>query len=373
MSMTIGKRRSLVAAIACCLLLWGAAPACAAKDYVVEPLLSGLDRPWSLSFLPDGAMLLTGHKGSLWIVRDGKLSAPVSGVPVVEFAGQGGLFEALPHPGFAENRLVYLSYAHKGEGGNALRVARARLDGGALKDLKVIFESKPARATAVHYGGRMAWLPDGTLLVTGGDGFNYREKAQDLASDFGKIVRLNDDGTIPADNPFAGRKDARPEIWSYGHRNAQGIVFDPASGVVYAHEHGPRGGDELNVIEKGRNYGWPLATKGLDYSGAYITPFKEYKGTENAITGWTPSIAPCGLAIYRGTAFPQWDGDLFVGALAERSLHRVDMQDGKVVGEETMLKDMKERIRDVRTGPDGLLYVLTDGEGARLLRIKPAS
>ena len=237
MSMTIGKRRSLVAAIACCLLLWGAAPASAAKDYVVEPVLSGLDRPWSLSFLPDGAMLLTGHKGSLWIVRDGKLSAPVSGVPVVEFAGQGGLFEALPHPGFAENRLVYLSYAHKGEGGNALRVARARLDGGALKDLKVIFESKPARATAVHYGGRMAWLPDGTLLVTGGDGFNYREKAQDLASDFGKIVRLNDDGTIPADNPFAGRKDARPEIWSYGHRNAQGIVFDPASGVLYIYDN----------------------------------------------------------------------------------------------------------------------------------------
>ncbi|MEN3975562.1 PQQ-dependent sugar dehydrogenase [Emcibacter sp. SYSU 3D8] len=369
--MTNRRRRSLVAVMACCLMVWIAGPSAAAKEYVVETVLTGLDRPWSLTFLPDGAMLLTGHKGTLRTIRDGRMSAPISGVPAVEFDGQGGLFEALAHPRFAENGLVYLSYAHKGEGGNTLRVARARLDREALKDLKVVFESKPAHTAAVHYGGRMVWLPDGTLLITNGDGFTYREQAQNLASDFGKIVRINDDGTVPADNPFAGRKDARPEIWTYGHRNPQGMVLDPADGVVYAHEHGPRGGDELNVIVKGRNYGWPLATKGVDYSGAHITPFKEYKGTENAIIGWTPSIAPCGLAIYRGDAFPQWDGDLFVGALAGRSLHRVDMQGGKVTGEEVMLKDMKKRIRDVRTGPDGLIYVLTDGEGAALLRLRP--
>ncbi|MGE0665523.1 MAG: PQQ-dependent sugar dehydrogenase [Sphingomonadales bacterium] len=367
--MTIARVRLLLAAG----LLLCTAAAAAAKDHVVETVLDGLDRPWSLSFLPDGAMLITGHQGALWIVRDGKLSAPVSGVPAVKFAGQGGLFEALPHPDFAANRLVYLSYAHAGPEGNALRVARARLEGGALTGLQVLFESKPARSTAVHYGGRMAWLPDGTLLVTGGDGFDYREQAQKLDSDFGKIVRLNDDGSVPADNPFVGRAGSKPEIWSYGHRNAQGIVHDPATGRVYAHEHGPRGGDEINLIEKGANYGWPLATRGMDYSGAYITPFTSYKGTTDAIHGWTPSIAPCGFAIYHGAAFPQWDGDLFVGALARTSLRRVDMEQGKVVGEEIMLADLGARIRDVRVGPDGLIYVLTDGEGGKLLRLKPGA
>ncbi len=367
--MTIARVRVLLAIG----LLLCTAGVAAAKDYVTETVLSGLDRPWSLSFLPDGEMLITGHKGTLWIVKDGTLSAPVTGVPAVKFAGQGGLFEALPHPDFANNRLIYLSYAHEGQDGNALRVARAKLEGGALTELKVLFESTPPRATAVHYGGRMAWLPDGTLLVTGGDGFNYREQAQNLASDFGKIVRITDDGAVPPDNPFVGRKDARPEIWTYGHRNAQGIAVDPATGRVYAHEHGPRGGDEVNLIEKGANYGWPLATKGMDYTGAYITPFTTYKGTRDGIHGWTPSIAPCGLAIYHGTAFPQWDGDLFVGALAKTSLRRVDMDGGKVVGEEVMLADLKARIRDVRVGPDGFIYVLTDGENAKLLRLKPAS
>ena len=371
--MTIGKRRPFAAAI-CAVLLWaGPVPAMAAKEYMIEPVLEGLDHPWSVSFLPDRTMLLTELTGKLRIVQNGKLSAPVTGVPTVEFAGQGGLFEALPHPKFAENHIIYLSYAHKGADGNALRVARARLDGGVLYGLKVIFESKPARSTAVHYGGRMVFLADGTLLVTNGDGFNYREQAQNLNSDFGKIVRLNDDGTVPADNPFAGRKDAKGEIWSYGHRNPQGLVFDPQSGRVYEHEHGPRGGDELNIIKRGANYGWPLATKGVDYSGAYITPYKEYKGTENAIVGWTPSIAPCGLTLYRGAAFPQWDGDLFVGALKFKSVHRIDMQDGKVVGEHVMFEELNARIRDVRTGPDGLLYIITDGEGGRLLRVKPAA
>jgi glucose/arabinose dehydrogenase len=368
MSMTIAKVRLVLAAS----LLLLSAGAAAAKDYVVETVLDGLDRPWSLAFLPGGAMLLTEHAGALRLVKDGKLSAPVTGVPAVKFEGQGGLFEALPHPRFAGNHLVYLSYAHEGPDGNTLRVARAKLEGGALTGLKVLFEGKPARATAVHYGGRMVWLPDGTLLVTGGDGFNYREQAQNLASDFGKIVRIRDDGTVPPDNPFVGRKDARPEIWSYGHRNPQGIIHDPATGIVYAHEHGPRGGDEVNVIEKGANYGWPLATKGMDYSGAYITPYTSYKGTKDAIYGWTPSIAPCGFAIYHGAAFPQWDGDLFVGALAKTSLRRLDMEGGKVVGEEVMLADLGARIRDVRLGPDGLIYVLTDGAGAKLLRLKPA-
>jgi glucose/arabinose dehydrogenase len=360
--------------LALCALLAVPAPAAAqAKPYVTETIADGLDHPWGLSFLPDGSMLLAELTGKLRMVRGGKVSGPVSGVPAVEFAGQGGFFEAIPHPSFAENKLVYLSYAHAGERGNTLRVARARLDGAALKDLKVIFESAPARKTSVHYGGRMVFLPDGTLLVTGGDGFNYREQAQKLDNHFGKIVRLNDDGTVPKDNPFVGRKDALPEIWSYGHRNAQGIVHDAESGRVYAHEHGPRGGDELNIIEKGKNYGWPLATKGVDYSGAVITPYKEFKGTENAIVGWTPSIAPCGLTLYRGEAFPQWNGSLFVGALAAQNIHRIDMKDGKVAREEVMFKELGARIRDVRTGPDGLLYILTDGAGGKLIRVKPAA
>jgi glucose/arabinose dehydrogenase len=371
MSMTIGTRGRLAAAALACLVLSWAAPPAAAAGYRIETVAQGLDHPWSVAFLPDGAMLVTELTGKLRILRGGKVSAPVAGVPAVAFGGQGGLFEAMPHPDFAANRTVFLSYAHAGKQGHTLRVAKARLDGGALTGLKVIFEATPARSTQLHYGGRMAFLPDGTLLVTGGDGFVYREKAQTLDNHFGKIVRIDQDGRAPADNPFVGRPGARPEIWSYGHRNVQGIVVDAGDGRVYAHEHGPRGGDEVNVIEKGKNYGWPLATRGVDYSGAVITPFKEYKGTENAIVDWTPSIAPCGLTLYDGDAFPAWKGSLFAGALAARNVHRVALQDGKAAGEEVLFAELGARIRDVRTGPDGLFYLVTDGAGGKLLRVKP--
>lgn len=341
-------------------------------SYNIIPVAEGLDHPWNLTFMPDGSMLVVLLPGEIRVLRDGALSEPVSGVPEVYFESQGGLFEVLLDPDYAENGYVYLSYAHGTPGKNGTRVARAHFDGQALTDLEVIFDATPAKDTPVHYGGVMIFLPDDTLLVTVGDGFDYREEAQRLDTDLGKIIRINRDGSIPEDNPFAGRKDARPEIWSYGHRNLQGLIYDGASGRVYEHEHGPRGGDEINIIEPGKNYGWPVITWGIDYSGARISPFTEYDGMEQPLLYWTPSIAPCGFTIYRGSVFPEWDGDLFVGALAAKEVRRVDLEDGKVVGQEELFADLDERIRDVATGPDGYLYLVTDGEDGSVLRVEPA-
>jgi glucose/arabinose dehydrogenase len=253
-------------------------------------------------------------------------------------------------------------------------VARARLDDGALRDLQVIFEAKPLKDTDNHYGGRIAFLPDGTFALTLGEGFEYREKAQDLTSDLGKIVRLRDDGSVPPDNPFIGRPAVRPEIYTWGHRNPQGLVFDAASGRLYETEHGPRGGDELNIIVAHRNYGWPVITYGMDYSGAYVSPYTTHRGLEQPVIYWTPSIAPSGLAIYRGDKFPDWKGDLFVGALAFEHLRRVHLDDrGEVVAQEELLNDLHRRIRDVRAPSDGYLYVCTDDDDGRVLRLEPAN
>jgi len=330
----------------------------------VETLADGLVNPWSLAFLPDGSILVTERDGRLRVIRDGRLVAePVSGAPIAYVKSQAGFFDVMAHPDFAANRTILLSYAAGEPGSNATRVISATFDGAALSDIKTIFETKSKKDTPAHYGARLALLPDRTLLITIGDGFNYREKAQDLSNGLGKIVRINLDGSVPADNPFASKEGALPEIWSYGHRNQQGLAVDSASGVVYETEHGAKGGDEINIIEPGVNYGWPLATYGIDYSGAQVTPYTEYKGTRLPIKYWTPSIAPSGLAVYRGAMFPDWDGDLLVGALAKKALHRVDMDGTKVVGEERYLDG--ERVRDVRVGPDGAIYVTTeDHDGA---------
>ena len=243
----------------------------ASADYRIVQVAEGLDHPWSMTFLPDGSMLVVELSGQIRSIKDGALSPdPVAGVPPVFFRSQGGLFDAILHPEFAANSLIYLSYAHGTADANALRVARARFDGASLHDLDVIFEAEPLKDTPVHYGGRLLFLPDGTLLVTTGDGFDYREHAQMLDNHLGKILRINDDGSGPADNPFVGREGALPQIWSYGHRNVQGIVFDDETGRIYAHEHGAQGGDEVNVIEPGKNYGWPVITHGIDYSGARV-------------------------------------------------------------------------------------------------------
>ena len=353
-------------------LLWALLPTVSIAQYSLDTVAEDLSYPWSLAFLPDGEILVTERTGSLRIIRDGELSeAPVSGVPEVYFAGQGGLMDVILDPGFASNRLIYLSYAHGNARANATRIARAVLTDDSLEDLQVLFTVEPAKNSAYHFGGRMTFLPDGTLLVTSGDGDSQREESQNLKSLLGKVIRINRDGSIPDDNPYTDYPDAHPAIWSYGHRNPQAILYDAVSDTVYEHEHGPMGGDELNTIEAAANYGWPAITYGRDYNFASISPYTEYPGMEQPVIYWTPSIAPAGMTMYRGVAFPDWQGNLFVAALAERSIRRLELSDGEVVSQEVMFEDLGERMRDVRTGPDGMIYLVTDGPGGRVLRITP--
>ena len=343
--------------------------------YKVIEIAKGLDHPWSMAFLPDGSILVTERIGRLRLIQGGWLRPePISGVPAVHTGSQAGLFDIVLHPKFVQNNIVYLTYAAGTKAANGTQVARARFDGRALQDLHVIFKAMPLKDTDNHYGGRMAFLPDGTFALTIGEGFEYREKAQDLTSDLGKIVRLNEDGSVPQDNPFVGQASVRPEIYSWGHRNEQGLIFDAQSGRLYETEHGPRGGDELNIIVAGKNYGWPVITYGMDYSGAYVSPYTQRAGLEQPVIYWTPSIAPSGLAMYHGDKFPAWRDDLFVGALAFKHLRRIHLDErGNVIDQEQLLNDLHWRIRDVRTAPDGYLYVCTDDADGRVLRIEPAS
>ena len=345
-----------------------------AQDYRIETVTAGLEHPWSLAFLPDGRMLVTERVGRLRIIaRDGSLDPePVAGVPEAFVAAQAGLMEVLPDPDFASNQWLYLSYAYGTEQANNTRLARGRLVDGRLQDVEVLFSALPAKAGAAHYGGRMAFLPDQTLVLTLGDGFDWREQAQNPANHLGKIVRLNRDGSVPADNPLVGQAGAAAEIYSLGHRNVQGIYYDARLQRLYSHEHGPRGGDELNLIEPGYNYGWPLITYGVDYTGAQISPYTELPGLQQPLLHWTPSVAPSSLTQYRGALFPEWQGDLFASTLAERSVRRIRMLHGKLAGEEILFEELEERIRDVRSGPDGALYLLTDNAQGRVLRVVPA-
>ncbi len=343
--------------------------------YRVSEIAKGLDHPWSMAFLPGGSMLVTERVGRLRLIKDGALQTqPIGGVPAVHTGSQAGLFDIVLHPNFAQNHIVYLTYAAGTAAANGTQVARARFEGGALQDLRVIFKAMPLKDTDNHYGGRMAFLPDGTFALTIGEGFEYREKAQDLSSDLGKIVRLNEDGGVPRDNPFVGQSSARPEIYTWGHRNEQGLFFDAHSGRLYETEHGPRGGDELNIIVAHRNYGWPVITYGMDYSGAYVSPYTQRAGLEQPVIYWTPSIAPSGLAMYYGDKFPAWRGDLFVGALAFKHLRRIHLDErGEVLDQEQLLTDLNWRIRDVRAPADGYLYVCTDESDGRVLRLEPAA
>jgi aldose sugar dehydrogenase len=343
--------------------------------YKVTEIAKGLDHPWSMAFLPDGSMLVTERVGRLRRITGGSLlPQPIAGVPAVHTGSQAGLFDIVLHPNFSKNNIVYLTYAAGTKAANGTQVARARFDGTALRDLQVIFRAMPLKDTDNHYGGRMAFLPDGTFALTIGEGFEYREQAQDLTSDLGKIVRLNEDGSVPQDNPFVGQPSVRPEIYTWGHRNPQGLIFDAQSGRLYETEHGPRGGDELNIIVAHKNYGWPVITYGMDYSGAYVSPYTQRPGLEQPVIYWTPSIAPSGLAMYRGDKFPAWRGDLFVGALAFKHLRRVHLDAlGNVVDQEQFLNDLRWRIRDVRAAPDGYLYVCTDEADGRVLRLEPVN
>lgn len=344
----------------------------AATEYRVETLAEDLRWPWSVAALPEGGFLVTEREGRLlWLPGDGTRRV-LDGTPATLFAGQGGYFDVILHPGFARNRLVYLSYAEGTEQANHTAIFRARFEAdGSLTGGERILQLAPDKETPQHYGGRMLFLPDGTLLITSGEGFEHREQAQSLESELGKILRVGDDGAELSSNPFSHIDEAR-RIWSYGHRNPQGLAFDPVAQVVYEHEHGPRGGDEVNIIEGGENFGWPAVTHGVDYSGAYVSPFKTAPGMKDPIWTWVPSIAPSGLAVYRGSDFPGWNGDLLVGALVDREIRRLTVRRGEVLEETALLSELGERIRDVRVF-DGRIYVLTDSEAGRLLRLRPAA
>lgn len=348
----------------------------------VVTVAKGLEHPWGLAFLPDGRMLVTERPGRLRIAAaDGALSEPVAGVPEVYETGQGGLLDVALDPSFAQNRLVYLSYA-EADGpvagtavcrGRLVEVAGAPAPGRArLEDVQVIFRQRPKVSGPNHWGSRLVFAPDGTLFVTLGERYQ-RDRAQRRDETLGKLVRINPDGSIPADNPFVDAKDGTlPEIWSLGHRNMQGATLHPRTKVLWTHEHGARGGDEINVPEAGRNYGWPIITYGRDYSMLPIGEGTSKPGLEQPIHYWDPSIAPSGMAFYTGGKFPTWQGDLFVGALAGQLLVRLELDGTKVTHEERLLEDLGERIRDVRDGPDGSLWLLTDAPDGRILRLEPA-
>jgi len=358
----------------CLIIVAIAAVSASAQDYTVDTLVEGLDHPWSLAFLPDGRMLVTERSGQLRVISNGSLQEePINGVPQAYVNSQGGLFEVLPALDFDTSNMLYLSMAYGTDRENSLRVIRGRLQGNSLVDVEDIFRAQPLRNTPVHYGGRMLFLPDGTLLIGYGDGFDFREDAQRLGNHTGSIFRLNPDGSIPTDNPFINGMGARPEIFTYGHRNVQGIAYDPVSNRIWQHEHGPRGGDELNLLRAGQNYGWPIVAHAVNYSGARVTPFTELPGVANPVHIWRSAIAPAGLAVYRDELFTGWYGNLLVAGLASRALHRLEVEGENVVSEQRLLTDLNRRIRDVRVGPDGAVYVLTDHSNGELLRLVPGS
>ena len=351
------------------------------SGFKVVTVVRGLNYPWSLAFLPDNSFLVTERRGRMLLFKNDGVTRVVRGLPRIVAKSQGGLLDVIPDPDFSTNRTIYFSYVAGGFGGTGTEVARAVLDGTTLKNMKVIFRAEPKTGKPKHFGSRLLIAPDGTLFITLGDRGNKdwnpasgkKHVAQDPSNHLGTIVRINKDGSVPKDNPFVGRKGYRPEIYTYGNRNVQGIARHPETGAIWFHEHGPKGGDELGILEAGANYGWPTVTYGIDYNGDIISYKTSAPGFTSPITQWTPCIAPSGMIIYDGSAFPEWKNNIFIGALVQRHLRRVILEGNRVVGEESLLKSLRERIRDVRTGPDGYIYVLTDSQSGRVLRLEPRS
>jgi aldose sugar dehydrogenase len=363
----------------CLLCLALAGPAAALKPVTVA---SGLQNPWGLAFLPDfeaqGRMLVTERAGRMRIVtRDGRIGAPLQGLPEVDAGGQGGLLDVVLDPKFSDNQRIYWSYSEPGNEqlgrGNSTAVARGKLAGDRLLDVQVIFRQLPKVSSSQHFGSRLVFAPDGRLFVTLGDRFSRKEDAQTLDNHLGKIVRIEAEGSVPADNPLLGRAGALPQIWSWGHRNIQGAALHPGTGELWVTEHGPQGGDELNVVQRAGNHGWPVITYGRNYG----TGTRIGEGTERAdvvapVRYWVPlSIAPSGMAFLTSDRYPGWKGNLFIGALRGEALLRLELDGHRVLHEERLLGNRNERIRDVRQGPDGWLYVLTDNADGRILRLEP--
>jgi aldose sugar dehydrogenase len=367
------------------IVLLAAAPALAVDETFetegpsihVRTLADGLSHPWALAFLPDGGMLVTERPGTLrHVTAEGKVSEPIAGVPEVDARNQGGLLDVALDPDFGQNRLVYLSYAEAGDGGNGTAVARGVLgeDSAALSDVEVVFRQQPKLDSTKHFGSRLVFDGEGHLFVTLGERSEeeFRGQAQDLDSHLGKIVRVHPDGAVPEDNPFVGQTGALPEIWAYGVRNVQAAAINPSTGVLWEIEHGPMGGDEVNIVEPGANYGWPIVTLGVNYDGTPVGSGEAHAdGMVDAIKTWTPVIAPSGMTFYVGDAFPEWQGDLFVGGLRATALVRLELEGDSVTGEERLLESLGLRIRDVVEGPDGALYLVTDEANGEILRVAP--
>lgn len=363
------------------------APDAPPTPLIVTDVARGLENPWGLQFLADGRMLVTERPGRMRIVAsDGTLSRPITGVPEVVRGGQAGLLDVLLSKDFSSSGLIYFSYSEpRASQKNATTVARAKLtltgDGGALSDVTAIFRQEPAIRSFHHFGSRLVWAKDGTLFITTGERASERDSAQDLSTTLGKVIRLNAGGSVPKDNPFAGRDGARPEIWSFGHRNMQGAAINPATGELWISEHGARGGDELNIARAGKNYGWPVITWGIDYNGSSIGEGTTKAGMEQPVYYWKPSIGTSGLAFYTGSLFKQWEGNVLAGGLSGGRLERLVLDGERVIAVEHLLVNRddwrqdggrQDRIRDVRIGPDGAVYVLTDNANGKILKLTPA-
>lgn len=339
----------------------------------VETVVKGLEHPWSMAFLPDGRMLVTERPGRLNLVDSrGKLMR-IAGLPAIAAGGQGGLLDVALAPDFVTSRRIVFSFTEPRGQANGTSVAVARLSANAerIDDVKIVFRQEPSYANAMHFGGRLVFARDGTLFITLGERFALMDQAQNLSNHLGKIVRINLDGSVPRDNPFVGQSDKKPEIWSYGHRNVQAAAIHPQTGALWTVEHGAKGGDEINIPEAGKNYGWPVIAYGKHYSGAKIGLGTSAQGMEQPIYIWDPSIAPSGMAFVTSGRYPQWKGQLLVGALAGEIVSRLTLDGSRIAAEERMLNSLQERIRDVRQSPDGFIYLLTDHPEGRLLRLNP--
>lgn len=341
------------------------------QAFKVDTISTDLNSIWGMAFLPDGKILLNEKEGTIRVVQDDKLlDDNVGGVPEVYYKGQGGLLDIQPHPQYEENGWIYISYAKPVSGGAVTAMSRAKLENNNLVDIEEVFVTQPVLNSGHHFGSRIAFDNDGYLYITVGER-GTKENSQDLSNHYGKVHRLNDDGSIPEDNPFVDVENAKASIWTYGNRNMQGLYYDTDSGILWEHEHGPKGGDELNIIEKGKNYGWPVITYGIDYDGSIISDISEKEGMEQPVHYWVPSIAVCGMTMVKGDMFPGWEGNLLIGALAQKHVARLKLDGKEVVEEEKLLQDVA-RVRSVVQSPEGYIYVGTEGPGM-LLKLSPAT